>query len=176
MKISNKEIVRKKYTKLYRTGEHMDNKIRPLLKLTNSIYRCTQVYIDKKFEKFNLTIGTYPYLLVLNKNEGISQNEISRELNVDKAMSARSIKKLIELGYVRKEENKEDIRAYKLYITDKAKNIIPELIEILDDWTDILVQGNDKEKIESSLDFLESVLENGKRYRKECCERMKGIE
>jgi Transcriptional regulators len=154
----------------------MDNKIRPLLKLTNSIYRCTQVYIDKKFEKFNLTIGTYPYILVLNKNGGISQNEISRELNVDKAMSARTVKKLIELGYIRKEENQEDTRAYKLYITDKAKNIIPELIEILDGWADILVQGNDKETIETSLDFLESVLENGKRYRKKCCERMKSIE
>ncbi len=154
----------------------MDNKIRPLLKLTNSIYRCTQVYIDKKFEKFNLTIGTYPYILALNKNGGISQNEISRELNVDKAMSARTVKKLIELGYIRKEENQEDTRAYKLYITDKAKNIIPELIEILDGWADILVQGNHKETIETSLDFLESVLENGKKYRKNQCEGMRIIE
>lgn len=154
----------------------MDNKIRPLLKLTNSIYRCTQAHIDKKLEKFNLTTGTYPYLLVLNRNEGISQNEISKELNVDKAMSARTVKKLIELGYIRKEENEEDIRAYKLYITDKAKSIIPEIIEILDDFTSILVQGNDRETIETSLDFLESVLENGKRHRKKCCERMKNIE
>ena len=130
----------------------------------------------KKLEKFNLTTGTYPYLLVLNRNEGISQNEISKELNVDKAMSARTVKKLIELGYIRKEENEEDIRAYKLYITDKAKSIIPEIIEILDDFTSILVQGNDRETIETSLDFLESVLENGKRYRKKCCERMKNIE
>lgn len=154
----------------------MEKKERILLKLTNSIYRCTQVYLDKKLAKFNLTIGTYPYLLVLNKNGGISQNEISRELSVDKAMSARTIKKLIELGYIRKEENKGDIRAYKLYITDKAENIIPELIEILNEWTNILVQGNDKEKIETSLEFLESVLENGKKYKRDCCERMKNIE
>lgn len=154
----------------------MDYKIRPLLKLTNRIYRCTQAYIDKELAKFNLTIGTYPYLLVLNKNEGISQNEISRELNVDKAMSARTVKKLIKLGYIRKEENREDIRSYKLYTTDKAKSIIPEIIEILNDFTNILVQGNDKETIESSMDFLESVLENGKKYRKKCCERVKSIE
>lgn len=154
----------------------MDNNVRILLKLTNGIYRCTQVYIDKKLAKFDLTIGTYPYLLVLNKSEGISQNEISRELSVDKAMSARTIKKLIELGYIRKEENEEDIRAYKLYITDKAKSIIPELIEILNNWTDILVQGNDKDRVETSLEFLENVLENGKKYKRECCERMKSIE
>jgi DNA-binding MarR family transcriptional regulator len=154
----------------------MDNKVRTLIKLTNNIYRCTQVYIDKKLEKFNLTIGTYPYLLVLNKNSGISQNEISRELNVDKAMSARTIKKLIELGYIKKEDDEEDIRAYKLYITDKAKNIIPEIIEILDNWTDILVQGNEEETIKTSMKFLQNVFENGKKYKKICCERMKNIE
>ena len=154
----------------------MEDKVRTLIKLTNSIYRCTQVYIDKKLEKYNLTTGTYPYLLVLNRNVGISQNEISRELNVDKAMSARTIKKLIELGYIKKEENKEDIRAYKLYITDKAKAIIPEVLEIIEEWIGILVQGNEKERIEASIEFLESALENGRKFKRNYCERMKKIE
>lgn len=154
----------------------MEDKVRTLIKLTNSIYRCTQVYIDKKLEKYNLTTGTYPYLLVLNRNVGISQNEISRELSVDKAMSARTIKKLIELGYIKKEENKEDIRAYKLYITDKAKDIIPEVLEIIEEWIGILVQGNEKERIEASIEFLESALENGRKFKRNYCERMKKIE
>ncbi|MBV7273235.1 MarR family winged helix-turn-helix transcriptional regulator [Clostridium thailandense] len=154
----------------------MEDKVRMLIKLTNSIYRCTQGYIDKKLEKYNLTVGTYPYLLVLNRMGGISQNEISRELSVDKAMSARTIKKLIELGYIEKKENKEDIRAYKLYITEKAKEIIPEILEIIEEWIEILVQGNEKEKIEASIEFLENVLENGKKFKRNYCERMKRIE
>lgn len=155
----------------------MDNRIRTLIKLTNNIYRCTQVYVDKKLEKFNLTTGSYPYLLVLNKNEGISQNDISRELNVDKAMSARTVKKLISLGYIKKEENEEDVRAYKLYLTDKGRTVIPEILQIIDSWTDILVQGNEEDKIKASIDFLENVLENGKRYRRDhCCERVKCVE
>lgn len=154
----------------------MYNKLATLIKLTNNIYRCTQTYVDKNLEKFNLTTGTYPYLLVLNKKSGISQNEISRELNVDKAMSARTIKKLIMLGYIRKEENKEDVRAYKLYITKEAKDIIPEIINVIEGWTDILVKENSDEKLQISIEFLESVLENGKKYRKSQCERKKIIE
>ncbi|WP_368491053.1 MarR family winged helix-turn-helix transcriptional regulator [Clostridium sp. BJN0013] len=151
----------------------MNDKAQTLIKLTNNIYRCTQVYIDKKLKKYNLTTGTYPYLLVLSKKEGISQSDISRELNVDKSMSARTIKRLISLGYIKKEENKEDIRAYKLYITDKAKAIIPEIIETIHNWIDILIYGNDEKDIKISIEFLEQVLENGKKYREKNCERMK---
>ncbi|MBC2581200.1 hypothetical protein [Clostridium sp. DJ247] len=52
-----------------------------LIKLVNQLYRCTQSHIDEALTKFNLSSGTYPFLLVLNRNEGISQNFISKELN-----------------------------------------------------------------------------------------------
>ena len=154
----------------------MNNQFRDLIKLTNNIYRCTQVYLDKRLEKLSLTTGSYPYLLVLNRSEGISQNEISRELNVDKAMSARTIKKLIELQYIRKEENKNDIRAYKLYLTDKGKEIIPEILSIIEEWTNMIIEGNEEEHINSSIEFLGNILENAKRVKKSYCERMKKLE
>lgn len=144
----------------------MRNNSTALTKLTISIYRCTQIYIDKKLEEFGLTTGSYPYLLVLNANEGISQNDISRELNVDKAMSARTIKKLIEFEYVRKEQNVEDIRAYKLYITDKGKAVIPKIIKITDAWANILTEGNEDKEFETSIRFLEKVLNNAEKYKK----------
>ncbi len=37
------------------------------------------------------------------------------ELNVGQSMSAITIRLLIELVYIRKKENLDDIRAYKLY-------------------------------------------------------------
>jgi DNA-binding MarR family transcriptional regulator len=142
---------------------NMDNKTRNLIKLNGCIYRCTQEYLEKKLKKFSLSISTYPFLLTLNENEGVCQNKISNELNVDKAMATRNIKKLVELGYIRKESNREDTRAYKLYITNQGKEIIPEVIEIVKEWIDILVQGSSDKKIEESIEFLEQVLINGKR-------------
>lgn len=142
-----------------------------LTKLTNNIYRCTQVYVDKKLQKYKLSIGTYPYLFALKRLPGISQNEISRELNVDKAMSARTIKKLIELRYIRKEENEKDIRAYKLFITDDAEKVIPEIMEIMDEWVNILLQGNSEEQKEKGIIFLKGILENAQKYTKKQCGR-----
>lgn len=140
----------------------MDNKSLDLIGLTGCLYRCAQAYFDRELKKFDLSMATYPYLLSLSKNEGINQNEISRILYVDKSMSAKSIKKLIALGYVNKNEDKKDARAYKLYLTDKAKDIIPKILKVRDKWINILSQGSDNEKIETSIDFLRKALGNGK--------------
>jgi DNA-binding MarR family transcriptional regulator len=133
-----------------------------LIKFTNYIYRYTQSYTDEVLSRFQLSSGTYPFLLKLNINEGISQNEISKELNVDKAMSARSIRRLIELGYVKKEENKEDARAYRLYLTDKARDIIPHIIEELNKWVDTITKGLSRDEKRNLVDLLEKVMDNAK--------------
>lgn len=155
---------------------YMDNKAKKLTMLNGGIYRCTQQYLEKELKKFSLSIGTYPFLLALSRNEGVCQNRISNELNVDKAMATRNVRKLIELGYIRKEQNIEDARAYKLYVTSKGKEVIPEVIEIIKEWIEILVEGTSEEKIGESIEFLERVLKNGKKCKDECVERMKSFE
>ncbi len=98
------------------------------IKLNSKIFRATQVYLDKALKEFELSSGSYQYLFILNENEGISQNKISKELGFDKAMSARTITKLIELGYIDRIKDDTDSRAYKLYLSAKAKAIIPKII------------------------------------------------
>ena len=82
-----------------------------LIKLNNKIFRKTQVYLDKVLKEYELSSGSYPYLLILMENEGISQNKISEELGYDKAMSARTITKLINLGYLDRKKDESDCRA-----------------------------------------------------------------
>ncbi|MEK4330422.1 MarR family transcriptional regulator [Paenibacillus sp. FSL R7-0312] len=68
-------------------------------------------------------------LIILESNEGISQNKLSEEVGNDKAMSARTIKKLIELGYIYKKQHESNSKAYRIYLTAKAKDILPEIHE-----------------------------------------------
>lgn len=136
-----------------------------LIKLTNYIYRYTQSYTDEVLGKYNLSSGTYPFLLKLNMNEGISQNQISKILNVDKAMSARAVKRLIELEYIKKEENHEDTRAYRLFLTDKAKAIIPNIIKELNKWIDMITQGLTEEEKGNVVDSLKKIMNNAEKYK-----------
>ena len=140
--------------------------VRPsLIKLINMLYRNTQFYTDRALEKFHLSSGMYPYLLMLYENEGISQNQISKELNVDKAMSARTIKKLIELDYIKKDVDTEDCRAYKLFLTDKSREIIPEIKSEIHKWVYLITKDSSIEEQEIVIDFLSKALTNAKEYK-----------
>lgn len=149
----------------------MKDKRASLIRLINNLYRCTQVYTDDALAKFRLTSGTYPFLLKLYTNEGVCQNRLCRELNVDKAMSARAIGKLVELGYVTKEASGEDSRAYKLYLTEKAKAIVPEIKNEIQKWIDIIAEDTDNQESDAAVDFLSKALENAKKYKTSIRER-----
>ncbi len=112
----------------------------PISRLAGIISRRTGAYVNQAFKQYDLGGGTYPFLLALHHNEGMNQNQLSHELSVDKAMTARTLQKLISTGYVYRIEDPDDSRAFKLYLTDKGKSIVPELLKILVDWNKILTQ------------------------------------
>lgn len=135
------------------------------LKLNNKIFRTTQGYLDKVLKKYELSSGLYPYLLVLRENEGISQNQISKELGFDKAMSTRTIMKLIKLGYLNRKEDEDDSRAYKLFLTEKAKATIPNIIREIHELVHLItIDLNDQEKL-VTVDSLSKILNNIKELK-----------
>ncbi|SHK28990.1 DNA-binding transcriptional regulator, MarR family [Clostridium cavendishii DSM 21758] len=136
-----------------------------LTKYMSMIYRASQGYLDNRLREYNLTSGTYPFILGIYDNEGISQNELSEYVKVDKSLSARAIKKLIELGYVEKIINSEDSRAYKLYLTESAKEVVPKLLNELDGWVNIITKGLTNEQKETSEILLENMYLNVKELK-----------
>ncbi|EJE7233929.1 TPA: MarR family transcriptional regulator [Clostridium botulinum] len=124
------------------------------------IDRASQGYLDEALKKYELSSGTYPFILALYDNEGINQNALSERVKVDKALSARAIKKLIELGYVEKIINNKDARAYKLYLTEKAKAVVPKIREASDGWLHIITNGLTEEEKETAECLLQNMYMN----------------
>lgn len=133
--------------------------------LNSKIFRNTQIYIDKSLKKYELTSGAYPYLFVLEKNEGISQNQISREIGNDKAMSARTITKLIELDYVYKKEDEQDSRAYKLYLTEKARSVLPQIHKEIQGLIKLITEDLSEEEKSITIKSLKKILNSAQKLR-----------
>ncbi len=136
----------------------MGNEPVNLMMINSKIYRNTQSYLDKALKKYDLSSGSFRYLFILEKNEGLCQSRISELIGHDKAMSARTINRLTELGYVVRIEDQLDSRAYKLYLTDKARLILPEIREILNKLTEFITEDLTKEEKEITLSSLVKVL------------------
>ncbi|MBU3156172.1 MarR family transcriptional regulator [Clostridium estertheticum] len=136
-----------------------------LLKLNNQILRSTQVHLDKMLKEYHLSSGSYPYLLMLRGNEGISQNKISEEVGCDKAMSARTITKLIDLGYIVRNKDEDDSRAYKLYLTQKAKVIIPKVLYKIHKLVELITKDLNEEEKRTTINSLSKVLNSVKKLK-----------
>ncbi|MBC8060532.1 MAG: winged helix-turn-helix transcriptional regulator [Clostridiaceae bacterium] len=133
-----------------------------LVKYNSRIFRNTQIYLDRVLKQYELSSGSYPYLFILDENEGISQNKVSKELGCDKAMSARTITKLITIGYIYKRQDKEDSRAYELYLTEKAKVIIPKVHEEIQNMVALITEDINEEDKLITMNSLKKILSNVK--------------
>lgn len=134
--------------------------------LNSRIFRSTHSYLDKQLKKYNLSSGAYPYIIVLAKNEGISQIQISREIGNDKAMSARTISRLIESGFIYKEQDENDSRAYKLYLTSKGKKVLPLINQEIQKVISFITEDLSEEEKTISMKALESIFEKTQSLKK----------
>lgn len=102
------------------------------------LHRQFIVYVNHAVKDLNMNSSEFMYLMNLYENEGISQEELSQILMIDKAATARAIKNLIEHGYVTKVRSDVDKRAYCLHLTDKAHSIQEEVKEVMYKWNCML--------------------------------------
>ena len=117
------------------------------LRYTGALYRATNSRSDIKYKDYNLQKGQYMFLTRICENPGINFMDLSNMLKVDKTTTTKAVQKLIEIGYVKKNQDEFDKRGYKLTPTDEALEIYNLIIEEETRQLDICFKDfNDEEK------------------------------
>lgn len=124
------------------------------------IHRHIHVYMFKELQPYNIGKGQFIFLMTLIKKDGISQEELSHILDIDKGTTARALKKLELEGYIERKQDPHDKRAYKVYVTEAGRQIKPVLYELKKNLTDILASNLTKAEKEMALSLLERMAEN----------------
>ena len=135
--------------------------------LNSKIFRNIQIFLDRVLKKYELSSGSISYIFILEKNEGISQNKLSKEVGNDKSMSARTITKLIELDFVYKKQDERDSRAYKLYLTAKDKELIPTIREEIKTVVNLITEDLTEEEKSITTRSLKKILDKTQRLKDE---------
>jgi DNA-binding MarR family transcriptional regulator len=84
--------------------------------------------------KYGLGSTGYGFLLNLQRQEGITQRELCAALSIDNGLGSRTMGSLEKKGYILRKRSPEDGRSYEIYLTAKAKAIIPELHKGYEEW------------------------------------------
>ena len=87
--------------------------------------------------------GEMDLIHLVRHNPGLSQREISAQLNMDKGAVARRTANLEQKGYLIRRENPADGRSQLLYATEKAENLKTSKAAVEAAFYDWLLEGLD---------------------------------
>lgn len=117
-------------------------------------------YAENVLKKHEITLVSLRYLIIINKIEGINLQDVAANLNVDKAMVTRTVKKLVDLNLVDKRQDKNNSRSYSLYLTKKGYETVDDIKSIFKDWFYSVTCDFTEEERELYTSFIERVYSN----------------
>ena len=109
-------------------------------------YRCAMRYRERELADTGLAGCQTPYLTALYRRPGLTQEELAKDLNVNKSSVTRQLAVLEEQGYVRRESDPADKRSLLVFPTDKALELRDRLFRCYREWNEYLTQDLSEEE------------------------------
>jgi hypothetical protein len=128
-----------------------------ILKQINTISRCAGLFRAEKLENGELGACHHSYIIAICRNPGITAEELSRRLCVNKSNVARNLSYLEDKGYVKREQSQEDKRALLCYPTEKMLRVLPRVREIVAEWNRLLTSDLSEEELSAFASTLDKI-------------------
>ncbi len=138
-----------------------------IMKSLNCISRCQATYRSEKFSAEGICACHHAFILVISRNPGYSQEDITREICLNKSTVARTLNHLENCGYITRIANPEDKRQFLVYPTDKMLAILPEVRAVSREWNEYITQGISAEELEIFHSVLDRMETSAKRVIRE---------
>ena len=122
----------------------------------------TRIYSRQCFREknFDITPEQFVVIEVLMHRDGLYQRQLSEITLKDRPNITRIINILEKNGYVNRVADKNKRKVFKIYLTDKAKNLFPALAQVAKDYRKTMTDGIDKNDLETCMSVLNKVLDN----------------
>lgn len=135
-----------------------------VLRFVGTLSRAINSKADFKYKKFALQKGQYMFITRVCENPGINFVNLSNMLKVDQATTTKAVKKLIDIGYLNKEQDENDKREYRLTPTKRALEIYEFIIEEESKQLEISFKGFSEEEKQMATKLIERMSENIEEY------------
>ncbi|GKU27443.1 MarR family transcriptional regulator [Clostridium folliculivorans] len=135
-----------------------------VLRFLGTIYRATNSKADYKYKQFDLQKGQYMFLTRICENPGINFVDLSNMLKVDKTTTTKAVHKLIEIGYLNKEQDEKDKREYKLNPSKKGLEVYEFILEEERKQLEISLKGFSEEEKRLATELIVRMSDNIEEY------------
>ncbi len=108
---------------------------RNIIRYISQLERQRRQYLDTNLKQYKLYGSMFMILLYTSRHPGSSQDSLTEFLGIDKSGVARKCRSLEDLGYVIREQSKEDRRQNMIYLTEKGTELLPIIRSNLSKWS-----------------------------------------
>ena len=96
---------------------------------------------EKVLAPYELTLEQFQTLKALSPAAGLTQRQLGMEINKNPANMTRILDRLEAKELTLRRQDPADRRAYLVFLTDKGKVLMDEVIEIFNDFSNQVHQG-----------------------------------
>ena len=94
--------------------------------------------------QYHLSFSQYCIIMKINSS-GISMSQLAKNVGLDKSTLTRNIHVLVNRKLVLKQRSHDDLRVYKIFLTEAGENIKNKLYDELDYFSSKLLASLDSE-------------------------------
>ena len=135
-----------------------------IMRQINIISRCAGLYRTDKLRGAELGACHHSYVLAICRTPGISQEELSRHICINKSGVTRHLSYLEEHGYVVRRQSETDRRVTLVYPTEKMQEMLPRVKEIVNEWNTYLTADLNEEELTMFRSVLDHIAQRAKKY------------
>lgn len=107
-----------------------------------------------------VTLPQYGLLHVLDQRDGLTQNEIAARAFKDKTNVARILAALEEEALILRRKDPQDLRFYRVYLTDSGRNLVQTLQPIIEEVVREAAEGIPASDLEATYRTLQKIYLN----------------
>lgn len=105
-----------------------------------------------------ITVAQCHTLVEIGRANGLSLNELSESLTLDKSTMSRTVDNLVKTGLVERQTDNEDRRYTKLTLTAEGTEIVKVINSGMEEYFERVLSAIPKEKCEAAMEVLPYLL------------------
>jgi DNA-binding MarR family transcriptional regulator len=126
----------------------------------SDVSRLMRRRFDERARLIGVTRPQWRALTTLSRNEGMNQGGLAELLEVEPITLCRMIDRLEDADLVERRRDPQDRRAWRIFLTDRARPLIEQLRIIAEDLFEDALDGIDAAGRESLRDMLDRIRGN----------------
>lgn len=146
----------------------MDTKMDNPARMIAILHNMAHIFWAGQLEGSGLSVAEHPVMFLLYQGDGLTQEEISRRLLVDKSAVTRALQSLEGKGMVERRKDEKDRRCNRIFLTNRAEVYRNQVESSRTSWNETLQRGMTEEERQTFSRLLKKAAENVKEWNASC--------